>query len=492
MSFNTKPDLLYDVNDKPPFGKLIIFAFQQLLAIISATIAVPMIVGHGLSPAAALFGAGAATLVYLVITRFRSPMFFGSSFAFIGSMCTAFAGASSAALGYLGIIIGTSMVALLNIGIGLLIRKFGVAWIYKILPNAVIGPIVAIIGLSLAGTAIGGIWTAIGDKTNKLGEVVQAGTNKWLCLGIAIVTLFATMNISMFAKGLRKLIPFAIGIGIGYTISLIFTGFGYWFNNDALKVIDFTPFQNMEWYPHFTFIKAIDGFKDFNWPYLGTIALAFIPVAVCTMAEHIADHENLSTIIGHDLLKDPGLHRTMIGDGAADFVGAFFGGVSTTSYGESLATTALTKNASTITILAAAIMAMVVSFIGPFNAFLSTIPSCVLNAVCILLYGFIAVSGLKMLKTVNLEDNRNVFTVSVILICGIGGFVINIMLPSGNLLSITEIACALILGIATYWFCGIKTEKPTIEYTPYDPTWETDTVITFDDKPASTDTSNEE
>ena len=443
--------MIYDVKDRPSWGKTLIFALQQLLAIISATIAVPMIVGNGLSPAAALFGAGAATIVYLLITKFRSPMFFGSSFAFIGSMLAAFAGAASAELGYLGIIVGTFIVALINIIVGLIIKKFGVAWINNLLPACVIGPIVAIIGLSLAGTAIGGIWS-----TSVVDELGVQVTNKWLCLGIALCTLFITMAVSRFAKGMFKLVPFAIGIGAGYVISLIFTGIGYWAGVDSLKVIDFSPFKNMEWYPQFVFIKAFKGFKDFDFAYLGTVALAFVPVAVCTMAEHIADHENLSTIIGHNLLEDPGLHRTMIGDGAADAVGAFFGGVSTTSYGESLATTALTKNASTITIFVTSIMAMAISFIGPFSAFLSTIPSCVLNAVCILLYGFIATSGLKMLKNVDLDDNRNVFTVSVILICGIGGFALSFM--DGKLM-ITEVACALILGVLTHAFLGIGTKK---------------------------------
>jgi len=452
--------MIYDVKDRPSWGKLIIFALQQLLAIISATIAVPMIVGNGLSPAAALFGAGAATIVYLLITKFRSPMFFGSSFAFIGSMMAAFAGATSASLGYLGIIIGTFMVAIINIGVGLIIKKFGVQWIYKILPACVIGPIVAIIGLSLAGTAISGLWTTSATMevvTDGVSQTVQA-TSPWLALGIAIVTLFITMAVSRFAKGMFKLVPFAIGIGAGYVLSLLFTGIGYWTGVDELRVIDFSPFLNMEWYPHFTFIKAFDGFKDFNWGYLGTIALAFIPVAVCTMAEHIADHENLSTIIGHNLLEDPGLDRTMIGDGVADAVGALFGGVSTTSYGESLATTALTKNASTITIFVAACMAIVVSFIGPFSAFLSTIPSCVLNAVCILLYGFIATSGLRMLKGVDFDDNRNIFTISVILICGIGGFVVEFII-GGSTVTITSVASALILGILTYLFLGIGTKK---------------------------------
>lgn len=354
-------NLIYKVSDRPPFGKVLLFALQQLLAIVSATIAVPMIVGNGLQPSAALFGAGVATIIYLLITKFKSPVFFGSSFAFIGSMCAAFAGAVSMQLGYLGIILGSTMAGLVSIGAGLLVKKFGVNWIYKLLPYVVIGPVVTIIGLSLAGTAVSGIWTGgynvettawgvfTADALESLEGVISStllsdgnfyvnyttnvvATSPWVCLVIGMITLFSTIAVATFGKKMMKLVPFAIGIGIGYIVSLIFTGFGYAFENDALKVIDLSVFTNMQWYPEFTFIKAFDGVKDLTWGYVGTIAMAFIPVAAVTMTEHISDHMNLSTIIEHDLLKDPGLDRTLIGDGAADAIGAFLGGCSTTSY----------------------------------------------------------------------------------------------------------------------------------------------------------------
>lgn len=436
-------NLIYKVSDRPPFGKVLLFALQQLLAIVSATIAVPMIVGNGLQPSAALFGAGVATIIYLLITKFKSPVFFGSSFAFIGSMCAAFAGAVSMQLGYLGIILGSTMAGLVSIGAGLLVKKFGVNWIYKVLPYAVIGPVVAIIGLSLAGTAVGGVIPRLDDGS--------MAPNAWVSLVIGMITLFSTIAVATFGKKMMKLVPFAIGIGIGYVVSLIFTGFGYALDNDVLKVIDLSVFTNMQWYPEFTFIEAFGGFKDLTWGYVGTIALAFIPVAVVTMTEHISDHMNLSTIIESDLLKDPGLHRTLIGDGLADAAGAFLGGCSTTSYGESVGCVALTKNASVISIFVAALMAIAVSFIGPVSALLSTIPSCVLNAVCFLLYGFIAVSGLKMIKNVDLEDNKNVFVISVILVAGVGGFALNF-----GQVTITTVACALILGILVNTLVHLK------------------------------------
>jgi len=241
---------------------------------------------------------------------------------------------------------------------------------------------------------------------------------------------------------MMKLIPFILGIVAGYLAALIFTLIGNSTGNDALKVIDFSKFDNMKWVPDFTFVEAFKGIKEINFEYIATIAVAYVPVAFVVFAEHIADHKNLSSIIGHDLLEDPGLHRTLLGDGIGSIVGAFFGGCPNTTYGESVGCVAITGNASVVTILATAILAIAVSFCGPFVTFLSTIPNCVMGGVCITLYGFIAVSGLKMLQPVDLNDNRNLFTASVILIAGIGGMALNI-----GSVTLTSIACALILGI---------------------------------------------
>ena len=211
-----------------------------------------------------------------------------------------------------------------------------------------------------------------------------------------------------------------------------------------MKIIDFSKFQSMQWYPDFTFIEAFKGIKAIDGAYIGSIAVAYVPVALVVFAEHIADHKNLSSIIEKDLLEDPGLSRTLLGDGVGSMVGAFFGGCPNTTYGESVGCVAITGNASVITILTTAILAIVSAFVAPFVTLLSTIPSCVMGGVCISLYGFIAVSGLKMLQTVNLDENKNLFTASVILICGIGGM----SLKFGKV-TLTEIAAALILGIIT-------------------------------------------
>ena len=442
-------NLIYDIHDKPKFGKLIVFAFQQLLAIMAATIAVPAIVGNGMTASAALFGAGVGTLVYQLFTKFRSPVFLGSSFAFIASMSAAFAGGVSMSLGYLGLLIGAVFAALVYVVIAVIVKLVGVKWINKLMPPAVIGATVALIGLSLAGAAVKDVFSYGPQNSN--GNFIMS-TGAWLSFICAIVTLLVVVLCSTYGKKTAKLIPFIYGVLSGYALALIFTVIGYAAKVDAMKIIDFAPFKalvengvNFSTFidiPEFTFIKAIEGAKEFNASYLATIAVAYIPVALVVFAEHIADHKNLSSIIEKELLEDPGLHRTLLGDGIGSMVGAIFGGCPNTTYGESVGCVAITRNASVATITATAIMAILVSFVSPFVAFLDSIPGCVMGGVCITLYGFIAVSGLKMLQKVDLSDNANLFTVSVILISGIGGMSMAI----GKVV-ITAIACALILGI---------------------------------------------
>jgi len=478
-------ELIYKVNDKPSYGKVLIFAFQQLLAILAATIAVPSIVGHNMSQSAALFGAGVGTIVYLLFTKFRSPVFLGSSFAFLGSMAAAFAGAVSTSVGYLGLIIGAIGAGLVYVLISIASKFVGTDWIFKVMPKVVIGPTVAIIGLSLAGNAIGdlvkgnytvasSVWSVVKEVPegalqsfsieNGLFYVETATTvataNWGLCLICGLITLFTTICCSVFGKKTLKMIPFICGIGAGYAVAALFTVIGSSTGNTALQVIDFSKFSNIQWKPDFTFITAFSGNYDFGeygsfGSYLLTIMVAYVPVAFVVFSEHVADHRNLGDIIGVHLLRnDPGLSRTLLGDGIGSMIGAFFGGCPNTTYGESVACVAISGNASVITTLATAILAIVSSFFGPFVTLLATIPSCVMGGVCIALYGFIAVSGLKMIKKVDLDDNRNLFVVSVILIAGVGGLTLNF----GNI-TITEVACALILGIITNVICSIGKTK---------------------------------
>ncbi len=449
--------LVYRPEDKPKFGQLIIFAIQQILAIMAATIVVPVIINgntglmgaDAMSQPAALFGAGVGTIVYLLFTKFKSPVFLGSSFAFIGSMTAAFAGAvGSVALGYLGLIIGAVFAGLVYVVLAILVKIAGVKWISKLMPPVVIGPTVALIGLSLAGAAIKDVFSYGPHDGN--GFVMT--TKIWISFICAMVTLIVVVLTSTYGKKMAKLIPFIIGILAGYATGLIFTVIGILTKNADLVIINLDPIKNLVAdgvtlstffaVPDFTFLKAIDGIKDFSWTYVATIAVAYVPVAFVVFAEHIADHKNLSSIIEHDLLEEPGLHRTLLGDGVGSIAGAVFGGCPNTTYGESVGCVAITGNASIITIVAAAIGCILISFLSPFVAFLSSIPGCVMGGVCVTLYGFIAVSGLKMIQKVDLEDNANLFTVSSILIPGIGGMAMTI-----GKVTITSIACALILGI---------------------------------------------
>ena len=458
--------LIYGIKDKPKFSQVIVFAIQQLLAIMAATLVVPVIIGHGMAPSAALFGAGVGTIVYLLFTKFRSPVFLGSSFAFLGSMAAAFAGGVSMALGYLGLIIGAIFAGLVYVVIAIVVKFAGVNWINKLMPPVVIGPTVAIIGLSLAGNAIGDLTSGgvkaavVSDAVTYVDGVATLGTqtsmvsvaSPFVALACGLVTLAVVMLCSTFGKKMTKLIPFIIGILAGYAVATVFTVIGNAAGIDALKVVDFGAFRALVAdgvqlstfisVPDFTFLTAFGAFGELSGSYVATIAVAYLPVAFVVFAEHIADHKNISSIIEKDLLEDPGLHRTLLGDGIGSMAGAFFGGCPNTTYGESVACVAITGNASVVTIFTAAVGAMIISFLSPFVAFVNSIPACVMGGVCIALYGFIAVSGLKMLQKVDLEENKNLFTASAILIAGIGGLTL-----SFGKITITSIACARILGI---------------------------------------------
>ena len=432
-------NLIYGVKDKPKFGQMLIFAFQQVLAILAATIVVPVIVGNGMSQSAALLGAGIGTIVYQLFTKFRSPVFLGSSFAFIGPMAAAFGGAMSASAGFAGLIIGAAFASLVYVVIAIVVKFSGVNWINKLMPPVVIGPTVALIGLSLAGAAINDVFSYGAKTTFGTSSYFIMEPAIWASLVCAMVTLFVVILVSTYGKKMAKMIPFILGILAGYVVATIFTLCG-------IPVIDFSLFQNMQIFavPQFTFLEAIKGVQDINLSYITTVLVAYVPVAFVVFAEHLADHKNLSTIIGSDLLENPGLHRTLLGDGIGSVAGAVFGGCPNTTYGESVGCVAITRNASVVTITTAAIMCIAISFFGPFVAFLDSIPGCVMGGVCITLYGFIAVSGLKMIQKVDLNQHKNLFVVAAILIPGIGGMAVDV----GNVY-ISNIACALILGIIT-------------------------------------------
>lgn len=447
--------LVYKVNDKPGFRQTVVYGFQQVLAIMAATIAVPLVIGNGMSTAAALFGAGVGTLVYVFFTQRKSPVFLGSSFAFIGSMSAAFAGAVSIQAGYAGLLLGALFAGLVYVVFALIIKTVGTSWINRLMPAIVIGPTVSIIGLSLAGSAVSDL-----QKSSLTGQNTQFAV---LC---GLVALFATMLCSTYGKRHLKMIPFIVGILTGYVLAAVLTVIGTQINYEPMQIINFAPFASLVSdgitlntfisIPDFTFLTAFKGFSEIDAGYIGTIFAAYVPVAFVVFAEHIADHKNISSIIETDLLENPGLHRTLLGDGIGSIFGAFFGGCPNTTYGESVACVAITKNASVLTIITAAVECMIIAFISPFVAFISSIPGCVMGGVCMALYGFIAVSGLKMIQRADLDQNKNLYVVSTILISGIGG----LSLTFGQI-TITAVACSLILGIIVNKILSFDKESRT-------------------------------
>ena len=465
-------NLVYDIHDKPKFGNMLIFALQQLLAILAATIAVPTIIGLPTQIPAAIFGAGVGTLVYQLFTRFKSPVFLGSSFAFLSSLGVALA------YGYCGIVLGSIVAGLVYVVLAIIIHFVGTKWVSKLMPPVIIGPTVTLIGLSLAGAAMGDIVKANGSEL--------FGKYNLVSLVCGLVTFFTVVICSTQKKRMMpRLIPFILGIAAGYAVASVFTVIGDIADIDYLKIINWEPIVNnfVDAEGNFKGLSAIIAFPDFalvegikelvsgemssevlaangkatllNLGGIAEVVIAFLPVALVVFAEHIADHKNLSTIIDRDLIEEPGLKRTLLGDGVGSIMGTLFGICPNTTYGESVGCVAITRNASVVTITTTAFMCMILSFISPIMVVLQSIPSCVMGGVCLTLYGFIAVSGLKMFKGLDLADNKNMFVVSAILISGIGGLSIQIpyaFAANGAVdktIAITAIATALILGIVT-------------------------------------------
>lgn len=481
-------NLVYDINDRPKFGQMLIFAIQQLLAILAATIAVPTIIGLPTQIPAAIFGAGVGTLVYQLFTKFKSPVFLGSSFAFLSSLGVA------VAYGYCGIVLGSVIAGLVYVVIAAVIHFVGTTWVDKLMPPVIIGPTVALIGLTLAVNAMGDIVTANASAIYSKDNLVSL-----LC---GLIAFFAIVICSTQKRyKMPRLIPFIIGIGAGYLAATIFTVIGMLADLDYFKIINFQPvvdnFVNADGsfrgisaffdYPRFALVEGIKelstgelsaeivnanaGAKVISLSGVAEVIIAFLPVALVVFAEHIADHKNLSSIIDRDLIKAPGLKRTLLGDGVGSIAGTVFGVCPNTTYGESVGCVAITRNASVVTITTTAIMCLVLSFFSPAMVILQTIPSCVMGGVCLTLYGFIAVSGLKMFKDIDLNNNKNLFVVASILISGIGGLAIKIPYAFAedgsvtNVIKITAIATALIIGIVTN-FILTKVEKSKLGVEP--------------------------
>ena len=452
--------LVYDINDKPPVGKLIVLAIQQLLAILAATIAVPTIIGLPAQIPAAILGAGVGTIVYLLFTRFKSPVFLGSSFAFINSL------AGAMAFGYLGIIVGAIFAGLVYVIIAVVIHFAGTKWVSKLMPPVIIGPTVALIGLSLAGSAMTDIVKADADAVNGAYNLVGL-----LCGLVAFFTVVICSGQKRYKT--LKLIPFILGIGAGYAVAGIFSAFGYGFDVDYLKIINFDPLINnfvdaagnfrgvvaFLNYPDFALIEAIKEIANgtssiedaviLNGHGVAEVALAFIPVAFVVFAEHIADHKNLGSIIDRDLVEgEPGLKRTLLGDGVGSIAGTVLGICPNTTYGESVGCVAITGNASVRTILVTAIMCIVLSFVTPVMTLLQTIPKAVMGGVSAILIAGIGGLSIQIPYHLSAAD-----VVTEVYVNGVLDTSASATAYAGLVdksITVTSIATALILGIITY------------------------------------------
>ena len=465
--------MILDVNESPKrVGEWFILALQHVLAMFVACITVPLIVyspyaasnGQPLSQvmiAPTLVSAGVGTLIYIFLTKMKSPVFLASSFAYIAPMSSALAiGANGTTPNFWALPIGMAMVGGVYVVISLIIRFFGVEWLNKLLPPIVVGPIIMVIGLSLATSAI----------SNLSSGLLNDGSQGYNLMSIltGLVAMLATALFAHYCKGTLSLIPFVMGMLAGYVFGIIVTAIGYYgFKNSYFRVIDFTPlvnnFSNISIqsfldYPHFVFVNP--NTVEFNASMLGQISLLFIPVAFVTICEHIGDHKNLSGILGRDLLVDPGLSRSLAGDGIATAVSGIFSGVANTTYGENVAVVGVTKIASVKVIILASIMAIVLGFFKPAMALIQTIPACITGGISLILYGFIASSGVKLLisEKIDMGKTKNIFVASVILVAGIGGLAINY-----DKVSITPIAVSMILGIIMNFVLKDKKEEPKKE-----------------------------
>ena len=453
--------LIYDINDKPPVKQNLMFALQEMIAIMAATLLVPILMTqYGLpsDPAAALFGAGLGTLVYIFFTKRRSPVFLGSSFAFLGAYSTTIA----AGYGYLGIIVGVGIAAAVYVIFALIIKAVGSDWVNKLLPAAIAGPIVSLIGLSLSSTATSWMSTNGGSEYSLV------------TIAIGLITFFAIVWASIKGSKTMQLFPFVVGIAIGYVVALAVTLIGNVTGNQALQVLDFSvftytfvPFRltSLIDYPKIFLIRAIETqgqYEAIDLAAFINLLLVFAPLSIVLLCEHIGDHKNVSNIINKDLITDPGLDKTLLGDGVGSFVGTVFGCCANTTYGESVACVAITGNASVSTLFYTAFGCILLSFFTPFITLINSIPKCVMGGACVALYGFIAASGLQLLSKVDLSDNRNLYPVAAIFVCGIGGLVLDFgynPATGGALISITSLAVAMIVGIITRRICGPGKEK---------------------------------
>ena len=469
--------LVLDVNENPKKIKdWILFAIQHILAMLVACITVPFLTGLPVAPT--LISAGIGTLCYILFTKKKSPVFLSSSFAYLAPMSSALAvGLIGEKTGnnYLPLILGMLMVGVVYCLVALIIKFVGTNWLNKLLPPIVVGPIIMVIGLGLAGSAVSNLTTASGS-----GESYNL-----IAILCGIIGLIATALSSHYGKKMVALVPFVIGMASGYAAAVLFTLIGYYgFKNSYFNIVDFTPLINIFsadkisiasffnykiFVPNdpesFIFLK-FNEISAFDWATIGEVALLFIPVAFVTICEHIGDHKNLGNIINRDLLNgEPGMTRTLLGDGVATAVSGALCGAANTTYGENVAVIGMTKVASVNVIILASIMTILIGFFTPFTALLQTIPSCVTGGISLILYGFIASSGIKILikDKIDFSKSKNIIIASVILVVGIGGLALKFGPANDPIIEITKIAVAMFLGIILNLILRDKKKEETTE-----------------------------
>ena len=405
--------MIYGINDKIPFNKLIMFAIQLVLSVFVATVLIANICGVAVS--GALVGAGLSTLVYLLITGFKSPMFVSSSGAFVAPVMIALA-----AGGYTAVAIGGLVTCVIYTIFGLIFTKIPVEKIYKVFPHALIGAITVVIGVNLMPFILS--YVQINGVTNMWG------------VSVAFITMFAIAVISHYAKGIWQILPFLVGTLIGYIYAIILTLTGVY------EIVDFSVFANLKIFnvPDFAFLH----WTSVEFTTVLPVIVIYIAYTISAMMECLSDHAALGGIIGVDLYKQPGLGRLFIGEGAANIVGTSIGGLGICSYGEGVACVGFSKVASTSVTAGAAIILILLGFLAPVQAFIASIPSCVFAGAAIILYGFIACSGIKMLQKTDLNIQKNLIIVSTVLSLCISGLVVG-----GETMSLSATGLALVVGI---------------------------------------------
>lgn len=405
--------MIYNINDKIPFNKLVIFSIQLMLSVFVATVLIANICGVAVS--GALVGAGLSTIIYLLVTGFKSPMFISSSGAFVAPVMAALA-----AGGYVAVAVGGLVTCVIYTIFGLIFTKVPVEKIYKIFPHALIGAVTVVIGVNLMPFILS--YVQINGVTNMWG------------VSVALVTMISIALISHYAKGIAQILPFLLGTLIGYVYAIILT-----FTN-IYKIVDFSVFNNLKLFavPDFAFLH----WSSVQFSTVLPIIIMYIAYTISAMMECLSDHAALGGIIGVDLYRQPGLGKIFIGEGCANLVGSVFGGLGECSYGEGVACVGFSKVASTLVTLGAAVILILLGFFAPVQAFIASIPSCVFAGAAIILYGFIACSGVKMLQKTDLNIQKNLIIVSTVLSLGISGLVVG-----GATISFSATALALIVGV---------------------------------------------